>query len=141
MNCIKTLIVIAVTILFVQNITAQNIKTQELRSIKMDKSTTNVQSIPLYSDDYASAFIVFVKKQVPKHIHAEHTEIVVVLEGKGEMFLGHEIFTVRKGDQIIIPAMTAHAVITRSKKPLKVLSIQSPRFEGEDRIILEEIVD
>jgi len=141
MNCIKTLIVIAVTILFVQNITAQNIKTQELRSIKMDKSTTNVQSIPLYSDDYASAFIVFVKKQVPKHIHAEHTEIVVVMEGKGEMFLGHEINTVRKGDQIIIPAMTAHAVITRSKKPLKVLSIQSPRFEGEDRIILEEIVD
>lgn len=141
MNGLKHIVGVILVLFCVQSGFSQNLKTQELKDIKIDKETSNIQSIPLYSDDNASAFIIFVKKQVPKHIHAEHTEIVVVLEGRAEMFLSNEIFTIRKGDQIIIPPMTAHAVITRSKKPLKVLSIQSPKFEGEDRIILEEIVE
>jgi len=37
-----------------------------------------------------------------------------------------------------VPPNTAHAVVTTSPKPLKVLSVQSPQFLGQDRIVIEE---
>jgi mannose-6-phosphate isomerase-like protein (cupin superfamily) len=64
--------------------------------------------------------------------------VVTVLEGRGEFYLDGERIDIKAGDQIIIPPNTPHAVITRSKKPLKVISIQSPEFLGKDRFFLED---
>ena len=43
-----------------------------------------------------------------------------------------------KGDHIIVPPNTAHAVVTTSSKPLKVISVQSPEFLEDDMIFMEE---
>lgn len=114
------------------------IDTKSLKNIKPEKDYSNVSSIPVYSDANASAFVIFIKKQVPKHFHQTHTETVIVLEGKGEMFLNGEIFTIKAGDQVIVPPGIHHAVVVKSKKPLKVLSIQSPFFENKDRVMVKE---
>ena len=109
----------------------------DLKEIKAHKdSFENIKIIPLHSDDRTSAFVVFVKKEVALHKHAHHTEIVRVLEGKGVMTLGEQTLKIKKGDFFIIPQGTAHSVQTTSKKPLKALSIQAPKFEGKDRIFL-----
>lgn len=117
---------------------AQELNTRTLKSIQPKEPYANVAVIPVYSDTNASAFVIFIKNQVAKHYHATHTETVIILEGKAEMFLGGNFLTVKTGDQMIIPPGTHHAVIVRSKKPLKVLSIQSPYFDNTDRILVEE---
>ena len=110
---------------------------QDLQHIKIHKdSFENIKVIPIHSDDRSSVFIVFVKNEVKLHKHAHHTEIVRVLEGKGKMTLGDDTFKIKKGDFFIIPKGTPHSVKTTSKKPLKALSIQAPKFEGKDRIFL-----
>ncbi|WP_281556310.1 cupin domain-containing protein [Thalassomonas sp. RHCl1] len=98
----------------------------------------NVHLMALGSDKHASEYLIFVKKKVAAHYHAEHTEIVYILEGEGLMRLGDSKKRVKKGDYIRIPQGTVHAVEVTSKQPMKVFSVQTPEFKGQDRIFVKE---
>lgn len=103
---------------------------------KADFENVHVQK--MYTDSNASVFMIWVKQSVAKHYHANHTEYVTILEGKGEFLFGDSWQRVVPGDQIIIPAGTPHEVKVTSTEPMKVISIQTPEFTGEDRIYLED---
>lgn len=92
---------------------------------------------PLHHDSLSSSFLICVPHEVKPHYHRLHTEHVVVLDGKAEMLLGDSLFQIGPGDVIAIPRGTVHAVTTRSERPLRVASIQSPRFDGSDRVPAE----
>jgi len=102
-----------------------------------ETSFENIHVLPLESDSLTSSFIIWVKSEVRAHYHRYHTEQVIVLEGEGIMQLGGKSLKVVAGDFITIPKNTVHSVQTTSEQPLKVLSIQSPRFTGEDRIFVD----
>ena len=105
-----------------------------MADIKAPADLDNIHVVKLYSDKHASDFIVFVKKSVPLHKHAFHSETIYILEGTGIMRLGDETFEVKPGDFIKVPESTPHTVKTTSEMPLKALSIQAPEFFGKDRI-------
>jgi len=108
------------------------------KHIRPDMDYDNVHVKKMHSDERSTTFLIWVKEKVKPHKHASHTEVIVVLKGKGLMTVGDETREIRKGDLIIIPQGTVHSVITSSRKPLKVVSIQSPVFLGKDRIWIEE---
>lgn len=89
---------------------------------------------PLHHDSLSSSFLICVPKEVKPHYHERHTEHVVVIDGEAEMLLGDSLILIGPGDVIAIPQGTVHAVTTRSERPLRVASIQSPRFDGTDRV-------
>jgi len=62
---------------------------------------------------------------------------VYVLEGTGMMQLGDPTLVITSGSYINIPKNTVHSVKVTSDTPMKVLSIQSPKFTGKDRHFLE----
>jgi mannose-6-phosphate isomerase-like protein (cupin superfamily) len=97
----------------------------------------NIAVKPIQSDDLSSTFVIWVKREVKSHKHEEHTEVVFVLKGKGEMKVGEETKKIKKGDVVIIPHGTIHSVRTTSRKPLQVISAQSPNFDGTDRIMID----
>lgn len=102
------------------------------------KSTTqNIYVKQLGGDSLSSCFVIVIKQQVKLHKHAFHSETVTVLEGEGSMQLGEKNFSIKKGDIIFIPCNTPHAVISTGTQALKVISNQSPSFDGTDRILLE----
>lgn len=88
-------------------------------------------------DSLSSSFLIVIKQGVKKHLHKDHSETIFILDGEGKMLLGEKIIQVKKGDYIFIPKNTPHKVDVTSKIPLKVLSIQSPLFDGKDRVLLE----
>lgn len=90
----------------------------------------------LHADTLCSSYLIRVDSLVPLHLHRHHTEHVVVLDGEGVMTLGDSTRTVRAGDTVIIPRNTPHAVRVTGGTPLRVVSIQSPRFDGSDRVPL-----
>ena|ERR1043165_4998695 len=110
---------------------------QNLDTVKAPGAYDNIYSRLVASDSLSSSFVIYVKKEVKKHTHSEHTENVYILEGEGEMLLGGKTFNVKKGDMLFIPMGTPHALKVTSSKPVKVLSIQSPKFDGKDRIFIE----
>ncbi len=122
-------------VVFTSPLFAQN--TQNTDTIQCPAGVENIYSRPLYSDSLCSSFVIFIKKEVKLHKHLHHTEHVTVLDGEATMTLGDKVFTVKKGDFIFIPKNTPHKVVTTSKTPLKVISLQAPYFDGTDRVLLE----
>ena len=109
---------------------------QSLDTIKPPATYENIYNRPLYSDSLVSSFVIFVKKEVKPHVHVNHTEQVIVLEGEGEMTIGNKKMTIKKGDILFIPKNTAHSLKVTSKDPVKVISIQAPNFDGKDRVMI-----
>lgn len=111
----------------------------QLDTIQPAGEFDNVSVKKIGEDSLQSVFIIWVKKDVKGHFHQEHTESIVVLEGKAEMLLGEKKITIKKGDYLIIPKGTKHSVNQIiGRKTLKVLSIQAPNFDGTDRIFTTE---
>lgn len=131
-------IVFTLLALFFSILSFGQVKTKDANKMAPKEEFPNVKSIVIHSDENTSVFMIFVKKSVRKHVHQYHTEVITVLDGTGRMYLGGDYFDIKKGDHIVVPPNTAHAVTTTSSKPLKVLSAQSPEFLGEDRIFIEE---
>ncbi len=109
-----------------------------LDTIKAPANLENLYNRPLYSDAEASSFVIFIKKEVKEHKHVTHTEHIMVLDGEANMTLDTKSFKIKKGDVIFVPKGTWHSVQVTSKVPLKVISVQSPNFDGKDRIFKEK---
>lgn len=92
----------------------------------------------LHSDSLSSSFIIEIPAEVKLHYHAHHTEQVVVLSGEADMRLGDQNIHIKAGDVVFIPKGTPHSAKVTSPVPLRIISIQSPYFDGSDRIMLEK---
>lgn len=110
----------------------------ELDSIGQSSETENIYVRKIAGDSLSSSFCILIKKEVKAHKHLQHSENVIVLQGHGLMRLGEKQFMVQKGDMVFIPKNTVHAVQSTGAFPLKVISIQSPAFDGSDRVMLEK---
>lgn len=107
-----------------------------LNNHKPPSDYDNIHVEKISNDSNQTSFIIWIKKEVQLHKHEWHTENIYILDGKGEMTLGDEKFVVKKGDYFNIPEGTPHALKVLSSAPVKVLSIQSPFFDGSDRILI-----
>lgn len=109
----------------------------DINHINPDKEFDNILVNKLCSDSLSTSFLIWVKNGVKKHKHVTHSETIFVLEGEAKMQLGERSFQINAGDFIFIPFNTPHNVKVTSARPLKVLSIQSPEFIGNDRVFIE----
>lgn len=116
---------------FSQNVT--NIIDTEL-----DVDIENILVKKLDTDSNSTSFIIWVKKGVKSHKHETHSEVIYVVEGEGIMTVDGSNSILRSGDFFRIPKNTFHSLEVSSKKPMKVISIQSPEFLGNDRVFEED---
>tara|TARA_B100000508_G_scaffold140085_2_gene140060 strand:+ start:80103 stop:80495 length:393 start_codon:yes stop_codon:yes gene_type:complete len=110
---------------------------QNLIELEPHKNFDNILIEKLAGDSLSTQFVIWVKDTVRTHKHEHHSEALYVLEGGGDFYLGKEMIKISKGDFISIPKNTWHAVKVTSEIPLKVISVQSPEFKGEDRLFKE----
>jgi quercetin dioxygenase-like cupin family protein len=96
----------------------------------------NIHITPIGSSETASEFVIFIRNEVKAHFHKTHTELIYVLEGEGVFRLGETKQIIKPGDFIRINKGLVHSVMVISPKPLKVLSVQTPKFEGNDRTFI-----
>jgi len=122
--------------LFVESLSGQR-SFKNLDELEPSAKYSNIHVQPIGGDSLSSAFVIWVKSHVALHYHAAHSENIMVISGHGLMRIGDESQPIVPGDHLFIPANTPHAVTVKSKEPLKVLSVQSPHFDGSDRVMLE----
>lgn len=107
---------------------------ESLKNYKPTAEFENIHVLKISEDDHQSSFIIWVKDSVPEHYHSDHSESIIVISGKAVMTLDGVQITIKKGDYINIPEGTKHSVLeVIGHNPLKVLSIQTPLFDGKDR--------
>jgi len=109
-----------------------------LSKISAPKTFDNIYVKKLGSDPKVSEFIIFIKDEVKAHYHEQHTELIYVLEGEAVMTLGNTKQVIKAGDFIRINQASIHAVKVFSEIPLKVLSIQTPEYNGDDRVYIKK---
>ena len=112
-------------------------KVENLPSLKQKQPFDNIATQEMYTDSSLTGNVIWIKREVLPHYHANHVEQVMVIEGEGQLLLGHQTFFIKPGDLIYIPKGTIHAVRVTSKLPMKVLSIQTPQFDGSDRVMVQ----
>lgn len=108
----------------------------QINTLKPDTFYESINSLRLFSDKHVTSFLIHIKREVKAHRHLLHSEHVYVVSGKGEMMLGADKFKIKAGQLIFIPENTVHSVKTISRKPLKIISIQAPEFDGTDRVFV-----
>jgi quercetin dioxygenase-like cupin family protein len=106
-------------------------KVDNLPERQPDKIEENIHVEKIADDSLCTAFLIWINIGVKQHFHTTHTESIYVIEGSGEMELDGEIFAVKACDYILIPTGKVHAVT--ATMPMKVLSIQTPRWVMDDR--------
>ncbi len=106
--------------------------------VKPDVEFENIWSHKFFSDSLATSVLIWIKKEVKFHKHEFHTEHVYILEGSADMTIGGDIFSVVKGDLVVIPKNIPHSLVVTSRDPVKVISLQSPEFLGQDRVYIEK---
>lgn len=104
---------------------------------KPDIEYENILVKTLSDTPHQTSFMIWIKDGVKLHKHKVHTENIYVIKGKGEMTIGDEKYVIKKGDYFTIPKNTPHALKVLSSSPMQVISIQSPKFIGQDRILIE----
>ena len=130
----KTTIILG--FLFLINIvTAQTVKS--VNDLQPTEAFDNIHVQKIETDSLSTTFAIWVKLKVKMHKHINHVENVYIIEGKGDFTVSDTLYKVKEGDLIIVPKDTWHGVNVTSKKPMKVISIQSPEFKGIDRIFKE----
>jgi len=115
---------------------------QTIRSFdKMNPETSfeNIHVEKISEDSLSSVFLIWVKDTVATHKHEFHSESIYVHDGEGKLYLNEaQPVEIKKGDVLFIPKNTWHAVKVISDEPMRVMSVQSPRFNGEDRIFKKQ---
>ena len=111
---------------------------RSLEDLAPSEAYDNIHVQKLDDDPLTTSYVIWVKQSVKEHFHAAHTEVVYILEGKGTMSLGEEERTIQKGDYVFIPKGTHHSVQVLKDEPMKVLSIQTPQFDGSDRVFVDQ---
>ncbi|MCB0481491.1 MAG: cupin domain-containing protein [Flavobacteriales bacterium] len=99
-----------------------------------DSLNENVTVHQMCSDRHETSYLIWVKDSVKPHYHAKHTELIYVLQGEGLFYLGSETMVIKKGDYLRIPEGQIHSFKTTSQAEVKVISVQTPEFLGQDRI-------
>ena len=118
----------------------QNSFAQLYRYEKTDKKDAqNIIVEKISEDQLHSTYLITILNHVPLHFHKDHSENIIVLEGEAIMKIGSDTLNILPKDQITIPKGTHHEVIkVLGKKPLKVISVQSPKFDIKDRYFIKK---
>lgn len=60
------------------------------------------------------------------HVHEDSEDVIVVLEGHGEIRSGDQLLPFEAGDVLYVPAGVLHGTINTGDEPLVMFSCQSP---------------
>jgi len=92
----------------------------------------------LFENADHTANIIQTRGAVPSHHHAEHDELVVILEGKGTFTIEGQTRDVAPGDILVIPRGAVHSYVHQGDGVTAVVSVFSPKFDPKDRIMAEK---
>ena len=74
------------------------------------------------------------------HIHPDQEEMILMLDGTMEQWIGEEKRILKAGDSVLIDAGEVHASFNDSDEPTRFLAILSPSV-GEDGYELVDVSD
>ena len=67
--------------------------------------------------------IIAPNTRLPRHIHPNTEEAMIILEGTLDVVLGRDRMTIGPGDTVLAPAGTTHGFVNRYEEPARLLYV------------------
>ncbi len=67
-----------------------------------------------------------IEDEIGQEVHPHLDQMLVIVEGVGEMIMGTDRMSVGRNSAIIVPANTLHNLINKGSSPIKLYSIYAP---------------
>lgn len=92
---------------------------------------------PLFENADHTVNVIQTRGAVPTHYHAEHDELVMILDGGGKFTIEGKTQDVKAGDVLVIPRGAVHGFVHEGQGVTAVVSVFSPKFDPKDRIMVQ----
>ncbi|WIM11626.1 cupin domain-containing protein [Enhydrobacter sp.] len=94
---------------------------------------------PLARGEFAGAAIVRLGgAEGGLHRQPNHEELLIVIEGEGEIRVGDEVRSVRPGDFVFVPRNAVHGTVSTREGPIAFLAILTPQFDLTKDVVWEK---
>ncbi|MDI1435526.1 cupin domain-containing protein [Polyangium sorediatum] len=93
--------------------------------------------VPLFENADHTVNVIQTRGTVPLHYHADHDELVVILEGSGTFSVEGQSRVVKAGDVQVIPRGAVHSYVHEGPGVTVVVSTFSSKFDPKDRIMVD----
>ncbi len=94
---------------------------------KITEENTNFRNV-LHTGEHSQIVVMSipVNGDIGEEVHQTTDQIIVVVEGEGELFINGEVTPFEEDAIIFIPAGTSHNIINTGDEDLKIFTIYSP---------------
>jgi mannose-6-phosphate isomerase-like protein (cupin superfamily) len=70
--------------------------------------------------------------KVARHYHRRSDEVFVCVGGEGDLWVDGSHRALASGVAAVVPALSPHALVNRSARPLSLIVVSSPPFSDDD---------
>lgn len=93
----------------------------------------NIHVIELDRSESQSVHLVRIRDREQPHLHTRYDVFVVLLRGKGSLWLGGERRPMREGDTAFIRRGRPHHFVNEGSSPAAAMAVFAPAFDGPDQ--------
>lgn len=93
---------------------------------------TNITRYLIDESKFTSRHLVWVRDREVPHIHAKHDLVVMLLRGKGTLWLRDKEIPMAVGDIAVVPAGVPHWFVNTGDAPSASFAIFSPPSDNSD---------
>ena len=94
----------------------------DTETLSPQQQSNDISRSTLHTGRNLNLNLVWIKTEEKPHFH-ENDIIVIILEGKGTLYLGGKTVDLKKGDIVFIPQKVEHYFVNKSSKPTIAISI------------------
>lgn len=110
----------------------------------LTKANTDFRHV-LYTGKHVQLVLMTLQpgEEIGMEVHEENDQFFRFEEGEGKVVVGETEYAVRDGDVVIVPAGTAHNVMSTGSAPLKLYTLYAPSHhkDGIVRTTKQEAMD
>lgn len=93
----------------------------------------NIRAVVLERGENASVHLVQIRDREEPHVHTRYDLTVVLVDGKGTLFVHDVALAMSVGDIAFVPKGTPHFFVNEGSEPAAALVSFAPAFEGADQ--------
>jgi mannose-6-phosphate isomerase-like protein (cupin superfamily) len=94
----------------------------------------NITPFVLDRSERTSRHLVFIRDRESPHLHAEHDLTVVLLHGRGTIWIDSASYPMRAGDVTVVAAGTPHYFVNEAAEPSAALVVFAPPLDEPDSV-------
>jgi mannose-6-phosphate isomerase-like protein (cupin superfamily) len=99
----------------------------------------NIRQLLLHRSENMSVHLVRIRDREPPHFHTRYDLSILLVEGRGTLWLQREPLKMQAGDVAVVSKGTRHYFVNGGSEPATALVVFAPAYDGSDREVVVDV--